>query len=133
MPKTLDLDTPFRKGEKVIATRDLEEIPGGTKGKVQLHNGLGQWHRYWVLFDGGRQMGQVDHDDLVRPNQLDAWKTRKEEEAMAAERSAAEAEEAAAAASSGDGGGGGPTGIAAQIPAHLLERSKAAKTRLLGG
>lgn len=129
MPKTLDLDTPFRKGELVIATRDLEDVPGGTEGKIQLHNGLGSWHRYWVLFEGTRQMGQVDHDDLVRPNQLQAWKDRKEEAALAAERAASGAAEAAAAeVTAGDGGGG----AASQIPAHLLERSKAAKARLLG-
>ncbi|MEL6982729.1 MAG: hypothetical protein AAFO29_09935 [Actinomycetota bacterium] len=128
MPKTLDLDTPFRKGELVIATRDLEDVPGGTEGKIQLHNGLGAWNRYWVLFEGTRQMGQVDHDDLVRPNQLQDWKDRKEEDRLAAERAAAGAVEAAAVETTGDGGGG----AASLIPAHLLERSKAAKARLLG-
>ncbi len=132
MPKTVDLDTPFRKGEKVIATRDLEDVPGGTQGRIQLHNGLGAWHRYWVLFDGDRQMGQVDHDDLVRPGQLQAWKDHKEAMALAAEQSAAQAEAAEASAAAGGGDGGG-SGIASQIPAHLLERSKAAKARLLGG
>ncbi len=130
MPKTLDLDTPFRKGELVIATRDIEDVPGGTEGKIQLHNGLGSWHRYWVLFEGTRQMGQVDHDDLVRPNQLQRWKDRKEEAALAAERAAAGAVEAAASEASGGGDAGG--GAASLIPAHLLERSKAAKARLLG-
>ena len=130
MPKNVTLDTPFRTGERVIATRDLEDIPGGTTGKVQLHNGLGLWHRYWVLFDGGRQMGQIDHNDLVRPEMMQAWIERKEDLARAAERSAAEAEEAAEATADAGGGGGG---VAAQIPAHLLDRSKAAKARLLGG
>lgn len=131
MPKNATLDTPFRKGERVVATRDLAEVPGGTKGKIQLRNGLGSWHRYWVLFDGGRQMGQVDHDDLVRPDMMQAWIERKEQAALAAERSATQAEAEAVAPSSGAGEGGG--GIASQIPAHLLERSKAAKARLLGG
>ena len=133
MPKTVDLDTPFRKGEQVVATRDLADVLGGTKGKVQLHNGLGAWHRYWVLFDGGRQMGQVDHDDLVRPGMMQQWLDRKEAAAREAEESAARAEAQAEAATNGDGGGGGGGGIASQIPAHLLERSKAAKARLLGG
>ncbi len=131
MPKTLDLDTPFRRGEKVIATRDLAEVPGGTEGKIQVHNGLGLWDRYWVLFDGQTLKGQVDHDDLVRPAQLQAWKDRKEAQALAAEQAANQAEAAVEATAGGDGGGGG--GIASQIPAHLLERSKAAKARLLGG
>lgn len=127
---TIDLDTPFRKGEKVVATRDLGPIPGGTAGKIQLQNGIGAWRRYWVLFDGNHQMGQVDHDDLVRPNQMDAWLDRKD----AAKQAADDAANAVATAASGDAPavGGGAGGIAAQIPAHLLERSKAAKARLLG-
>jgi len=128
----VDLDTPFRKGERVVATRDLDGVPGGTKGRIQLHNGLGSWHRYWVLFEDGRQLGQVDHDDLVRPGMLQRWFDHKEEQARAAEQAAARAEAgAAAAAENGASGAGG--GIASQIPTHLLERSKAAKSRLLGG
>jgi hypothetical protein len=130
MPKTVDLDTPFRKGENVVATRDLRDVPGGTRGRIQLHNGLGSWHRYWVLFEGGRQMGQVDHDDLVRPDMMQRWLDHKEAAAAAAERSAAQADATTGASVNGGGGDGG---AASQIPAHLLERSKAAKTRLLGG
>ncbi|MGB5760353.1 MAG: hypothetical protein WBM50_25795 [Acidimicrobiales bacterium] len=129
MAKTvIDLDTPFRKGEKVIATRDLADVPGGTQGKVQLQNGLGVWRRYWVLFDGNRQMGQVDQDDLVRPDQLQDWLHRKEaREAAALKSNEAQAATATAEVGAGDGGG-----IASQIPAHILERSKTAKARLLG-
>ncbi len=128
--KVLELDTPFRKGEKVVATRDLADIPGGTKGKIQLQNGIGAWRRYWVLFDGNRQVGQVDHNDLVRPDQLQQWIDRKEaREIAAANAEAAASSEATAEVGAGGGAGGG---IASQIPAHLLERSKAAKTRLLG-
>lgn len=128
--KTVDLDTPFRKNEKVIATRDLGPIPGGTGGTIKLSNGIGAWRRYWVMFDGDRLVGQVDHDDLVRPDMLQQWKERKEALEAAAQRSEEAAAEAAAATGGDEGGGGG--GIAAQIPAHLLERSKAAKARLLG-
>lgn len=129
MAKTvIDLDTPFRKGEKVIATRDLADVPGGTQGKVQLQNGLGVWRRYWVLFDGNRQMGQVDQDDLVRPDQLQDWLQRKE----AREAAALKSDEAQAATATAEVGAGDGGGIASQIPAHILERSKAAKARLLG-
>ena len=131
MSKSVELDTPFRKGEVVLTTRTLEDVPDGTRGKIQLRNGLTQWTRYWVMFEGGRQMGQVDHQDLVRPHMLDKWKQREEDRALAAEQSAARAEAATEASAAGDAGGGG--GIASQIPAHLLERSKAAKARLLGG
>ena len=126
--KDVDLDTPFRRGEKVMATRDIRGIPSGTKGKVQLHNGLGSWDRYWVMF-GDQQVGQVDHNDLTRPYQLDEWLQREKEKAEAALRSEEEQEQEADAASSGGDGGGG---IASQIPAQILERSKAAKQRLLG-
>ncbi len=133
MPKKkVELDTPFRRGETVVATRDIFDIPSGTEGKVQIHNGLGVWNRYWVMFDGDRQVGQVDHGDLTRPYQLADWLQREEDKAAAALRSAEEQAEAAeAAAAGGDGGGGG--GAADLIPAHLLERSRAAKQRLLGG
>lgn len=128
--KDVDLDTPYRRGERVVATRDVRGIPSGTKGKVQIHNGLGQWDRYWVMFDGDRQVGQVDHEDLTRPWQLDEWMAREEAKAEAALRSETEAKEEASKAADGGGGGGG--GIASQIPDHLLERSRAAKQRLLG-
>jgi hypothetical protein len=128
--KKVDLDTPFRRGEQVIATRDILGIPSGTNGKIQLQNGLGRWNRYWVMFEGDRQVGQVDHDDLTRPYQLADWLEREEEKAAMALRSAEEQEAAAEAAEASDAGGGG--GAAGLIPAHLLERSKAAKQRLLG-
>lgn len=133
MAKTIDLDTPFRKNERVMTTRDIGLVGEGVKGKVQLHNGLGPWLRYWVLFENGRRVGQVSHEDLVRPDQLDEWLQREEDRANAAER-AAEAELSKSEGAGGDAGagGGGGGGIADQIPAHLLERSKAAKARLLG-
>jgi len=128
--RKVDLDTPFRRGEKVVATRDILGIPSGSIGKIQLHNGLGRWNRYWVLFDGDRQRGQIDHDDLSRPYQLADWMQREEDKAAAAERSAEEQAVATEAAASSDGGGDG--GAAGLIPPHLLERSKEAKQRLLG-
>lgn len=128
--KTIDLDTPFRKGEKVVATRDLGPIPGGTEGKIQLQNGISSWKRYWVLFDGNQQKGQVDHNDLVRPHQMQQWLARRAAAEEAALVSASAVAEVAAGAGDAAAGGGG--GIASQIPAHLLERSKAAKARLLG-
>ncbi len=127
--KVLELDTPFRKGERVLATADVQDIKQGTRGKIQLTNGLGNWRRYWVMFDGGQSRGQVSHHDLVRPDQLDDWLAREEEKAAAAARS----EEAASEAVSDEGGGdGAASGIASRIPAAILERSKAAKARLLG-
>jgi hypothetical protein len=129
--KARDLDTPFRRGEKVLTTRDVQDIAEGTKGTVKLTNGLGEWRRYWVRFDDGIR-GQVSHEDLVRPSQLEAWLQRQEDQANAALASAQAAAEEASGDAAADGGGGDGGGVASLIPAHLLERSQAAKARLLG-
>ena len=125
-----ELDTPFRKGERVLTTRNVGDVKEGTTGRVQLTNGLGNWRRYWVKFDGDLIRGQVSHTDLVRPDQLSDWLAREDARAEAALRSEEAVSDESAAAEVGAGNGDG--GIASQIPAHLLERSKAAKTRLLG-
>ncbi len=138
MPKrTIELDTPFKRGEKVQTVRALPGIPEGASGKVKLVNGLSDisggkpWLRYWVRFADEGLKGQVSHDDLVRPAMLDAWKAREVEREEMALRSADEAAAAADAAAADAGGGDG--GAASLIPPALLERSKAAKARLLGG
>jgi hypothetical protein len=126
MPRTAPtLDAPFKKNEKVLTTRDLAGVPEGTRGRIKLINGLNTWIRYWVRFDNGAMMGQVVQNDLVRPAQLDAWHVRAEAQLNATEADVASDAEAPAAADAG----GGAAGL---IPAHLLERSKAAKARLLG-
>ncbi len=137
MPKkTIELDTPFRKGEQVLTTRDLRGAPEGTVGKIKLINGLSDvsggtpWLRYWVRFEDGSLLGHVDHEDLVRPDMVEAWQARIEERAAAAE--AAANAEAAPAADAGAPAAGGGGGIESMIPAALLERSRAAKARLLG-
>lgn len=136
MPKkNVDLDTPFKKGETVITTRQHRNIPDGTEGKIKLVNGLetldgiNPWIRYWVRFPDHGLVGQISHDTLVRPYQFGEWLDREEARVRAEldSAAAAEVEDAPAAAAVGAG-----DGIASQIPAHLLERSKAAKARLLG-
>ena len=130
MAKAASLDTPFRKGEAVIATCDLKAIDSGTKGKIQLANGLGNWKRYWVRFENGLVMGHVSHNDLARPHQLKEWQEHQE---SLAEASKAASEETPAAETSEATSSDTPTtGAASQIPEHLLERSRAAKARLLG-
>lgn len=136
MPKKiLDLDTPFRKNERVVTTTDLVGAPEGTFGKVKLSNGLhttNNWPRYWVRFENGEFMGQVSHADLVRPHLRDAWAEREAERAAAAEAAAnasAAAADSAAVTPTGDAGG---NDLAALIPPLLLERSRAARMRLLG-
>ncbi|MEM9135191.1 MAG: hypothetical protein AAF962_16325 [Actinomycetota bacterium] len=130
---TKTLDTPFRKGEKVQTTVAIDNIPEGTAGKVKLANGLGTWRRYWIRFADGTVRGQVSHAELVRPSQVEEWHQREIDREQAALLSAEEAEAAASAeVTSGDGDGGG-SGWEAIVPAHLLERSRAAKARLTGG
>lgn len=126
--KVLELDTPFRKNEKVITTRSLGPIAEGSAGKVKLANGLTNWSRYWVQFNDGPMVGSIDHDDLVRPEMLAKWTAAKEAEAIAAD-AALDAVDAPAVEAGGESADGGNTH---GIPEHLLERSRAAKTRLLG-
>jgi hypothetical protein len=126
--KVLELDTPFRVGEKVVVMRDLGPVPADSPGKVTMVNGFSAYIRYWVQLEDRRLIGQVDHNDLARPTQIEAWHRRQEEAAAAA---AAPPAAAAAAEPAAVGAGGG--GNASGIPEHLLERSRAAKARKLGG
>lgn len=130
--KDRDLDTPFRVGEKVQTLVPVADIAEGAEGKVRLANGLGSWRRYWVTFPGNEVRGQISHRQLVRPHQVDLWHQREKERAEAALRSEEEKAAEAEASSSDSGGSDGGGGIASQIPEHLLERSRAAKARLLG-
>lgn len=130
--KALTLDTPFRPGEKVVAAAAVGDIAEGTKGKIELANGLGVWRRYWVKFDGGRMRGQVSHQMLARPSQLAEWHQHQADLANAALRKTQAAETATAAVGAGDAAGGAGGGVASRIPAAILERSKAAKARKLG-
>jgi len=127
--KARTLDTPFRKGERVQTTRTLDDIAEGATGKVKLANGLGNWRRYWIIFSDGSIRGQISHENLVRPSQIDEWLQREEDRAAAAAASAsATSVEATATTSAGAAG----NDLASQIPQALLDRSKAAKARLLG-
>ena len=65
MPTALDLTTPIRRHQKVVATVDLPGVPEGTLGKVRVANGFA-WYRYWVDFENGVKLGHVDHGNLVR-------------------------------------------------------------------
>jgi hypothetical protein len=124
------LDTPFSKGEVVLATEDLGRVPEGTTGKVKLIDGF-EWIRYWVFFDNGEKLGSIDGSQLVRPKHYEAWKARRDN----AEEAARQAAEVGAVATLDAAEGGADEAPAAtvsgvEIPPHLLERSKAARTRL---
>jgi hypothetical protein len=124
------LDTPFSKGEKVLATVDLNRVPAGTTGKVKLVNGF-EWIRYWVFFDNGEKIGSIDGSKLVRPRHYEAWEVRRAEEIEAAEQAAESGVAAAATDDSEDSApADSPTASGVQVPAHLLERSQSARARL---
>lgn len=137
MPKkSTDLDTPFTTGETVVLARSHRRIPDGAEGKVKLINGLetlegmDPWIRYWVRFKDYGLVGHVSHADLARPSQYGEWLDREE----ARHRAELEADSASSAADDAPAAAvGAGDGVASQIPDHLLERSKAAKARLLGG
>lgn len=141
MPTATDAateDTTFHRHDRVVAAADLPGVPVGTPGKVLLVAGF-TWIRYHVLFDNGRQLGSLDGKYLAQKKAWDRGEVRPLAEREAEERAAREAaaaaaaERAASAEAAGDGGGAAPTGLAAMVPAHLLERSKAARARLTGG
>lgn len=130
--RTAELDAPFNKNEVVKATIDLPGVPSGTEGRIKIINGF-DWRRYWVFFDNGVDLGQLDEHDLVRPAHWEEFFTRKADaEAAAAEAAQAAASGAAAAeAAPTDSGDGDPAAaLRALIPEHLLERSRDAKARL---
>lgn len=119
-------DSPevLRKGDKVILTTDLREVPEGTEGKVVLVVGL-QWIRYWVAFENGVAVGSVNRKHLATPAE---WKRRLE---GGGEGESAEAEGGDDAEGGGDaGGGGGYTHAGVLVPQLLIDRSKAARERL---
>jgi len=136
--KTVEPETPFKKNELVKATMDLRGVPAGTEGKIKVINGF-TWTRYWVFFNNGVELGQLDTDELVRPQHWDYFFEQKE---LAKERAAQAAEAAAngveaAADTGGDAAAAADPNdplakIRALVPAHLLERSAAARARLGG-
>lgn len=117
---------PLKARERVIATHDFRGIAEGTPGRIRTVQGL-TGHRYWIQWEGDQWMGNVQPQDVVRASDWEDFKRRRAEEAL---RPKVEAAPAAAAPAGGtDGEGGGAGAGAGRVPAHLLERSKAARTR----
>jgi hypothetical protein len=55
----------FKVTTKVVAKRDLPEVPAGTHGKVLLANGF-NWLRYRVHFANGVELADLDGGDIDR-------------------------------------------------------------------
>ena len=118
-------NTPVKPRSRVTLTRDIRGVPEGTSGVVKVANGL-TWARYWVQFDNGEWIGSVSGQDLVREGDYDRFVEWRKEEAS---RPKVEAAPAAAASGGGDDGAAAAGGAASRVPAHLLERSRAARAR----
>jgi hypothetical protein len=136
--KTVEPDAPFKKNDVVKATMDLPGVPQGTVGKIKVINGFA-WTRYWVFFENGIDLGQLDTNELVRPEH---WEHFFEQKELAEERARLAAEAVANGAEVPVDGGGEAAAatdpndplarIRSLVPAHLLERSAAARARLGG-
>ena len=66
-------EAKFKRHAKVVAAVDLPGVPAGTRGKVQIVNGL-RWIRYWVAFKNGVELGQLGNEQLITPEE---WNTKK--------------------------------------------------------
>jgi hypothetical protein len=132
MAATTEFSTTFGKGDRVVLNRDLPGLPEGTGGKVKLASGL-TWQRYWVDFDGRGWVGSVSAVDLVAAREWERFKRHREEEARRAAEAPEVQEAAAAPAAETEATGAAAGGAASRIPAHLLERSRAARARKTGG
>ncbi len=118
MPAVLtpvDLD----RHQKVRAWIDLPSVPIGTPGKVLQVTGV-SWIRYRVLFENGVEQGLLDGRHIVARDKFVPVEDRVEVEAVD-ETVAADDDAAGADAAAADNEFG--------VPAHLLERAKAARAR----
>ncbi|MEO6988090.1 MAG: hypothetical protein ABI239_05515 [Aquihabitans sp.] len=136
MAKTAVAPDTFRKGEKVVARRELRDVPEGTAGKVILVNGF-EWIRYWVLFENGVRQGSINRDALATPDQ---WKRHLKGETGVFGDEVEEVVEETAVAAGGDGAGVGGAGSASGvtlpsgvvIPQKFIDAAAAARKRLGG-
>lgn len=113
----IDLD----RHQKVRAWIDLPGVPVGTPGKVLQVGGV-SWIRYRVLFDNGVEHGLLDGRHIVAPKDFVPIDDRVEVEAADDTAVAADGDGAAGAVDAADDNVFG-------VPAHLIERSIAARAR----
>ena len=124
MTTTLDLTSPIKRHQKVVATIDLPGVPEGTLGKVRVANGFA-WYRYWVNFDNGVELGHVDHDHLVSADDWPRFQIERTEMSQQVVENIDDAND-----SDDQGGDSGSAGNSFGVPEYLLERSREARARL---
>lgn len=128
MAKTATAPVDLRKGDKVVASTALRDVPEGTRGKVSMVSGL-TWIRYWVRFDNGVSIGTVPRAKLATP---DEWE-RRHDVVEDVDEADGDAGDAGGGGDSGDDDGGvvtTPSGT--QVPKKFIERAAAARARLAG-
>jgi len=119
MPAAVLTPVDLKRHQKVRAWSDLPGVAAGTNGKVLQVSGV-TWIRYRVLFENGVEHGLLDGRHIRAPKDWVPVEDRVEEEA-AAEVAVDDGEGAAAASADADNVFG--------VPAHLIERAKAARAR----
>ncbi len=110
----VDLD----RHQKVRAWTELPGVPVGTPGKVLQVGGV-TWIRYRVRFENGVEQGLLDGRHIVATKDFVPVADRVEAEVIA-EVEATAGEDAGATVAADNAFG---------VPAHLLERSAAARAR----
>lgn len=114
----------LRTGERVVAVETLGKLPVGSRGTVKAVAGL-TWIRYWVAWDAGEWMSSLDEGQIVREQDYEGFMQARAEAAARSESPALSAGTPATAEAAPTA----PAGATAtsRIPAHLLERSAAAR------
>ena len=123
MATALDLTSPIRRHQKVVATINLPGVPEGTPGKVRVANGFA-WYRYWVNFENGVELGHVDHGSLVRAGDWVRFQVERAETSLQVNEEVDNPD--ADDSDNGDETAENRFGV----PEYLLERSRKARVRL---
>jgi len=118
----------LRKGDKVVTTADLRNVPEGTAGKVIVVNGL-TWIRYWVRFDNGEVLGSIDRSKLA--TKQDLLDRANGVGLDTGDSGSGDDGDAAGAAAEDTGGVTTPNGTF--VSQKHIDRAKAARARLTGG
>ena len=114
----------LKRHAKVRAVADLLGVPDGMQGKVLQVTGV-TWIRYRVLFENGVEIGMLDGRHIIGRKD---WRPVDERVALSATLAGSDAN----GADDGADAGGAEADNEFGVPAHLLERAKAARTRLTG-
>ena len=110
----------LKRHQKVRAWTDLPGVPAGMPGRVLQVSGV-SWIRYRVLFENRVEHGLLDGRHIVDPKNWVPVDERVEVEEVATAEGTADDDAAGGDAAAADNEFG--------IPAHLLERAKAARAR----